>query len=390
VRILIISASYPPVLGGLQTVAHRLAGGLLGRGHTVQVVTSRHPRALLSRELIDGVPVARWMFLTPGLRQLRQRRLDLFLLAQYALPTTLLRLDRLIGRLRPDVINLHYPDAQIPFVLRLRHRFAARLVLSLHGHEVERWSAGAASDTACPERRQFQAALAAADMVTACSQDLLNQAVAIEPGVAAKGHVIHNGIDLRRFDDRTPYAHPRPYILALGRLNPQKGFDLLLDAFAQVAAKHLDIDLILAGEGEELPALQAQAARLGLGERVCFYGRAQPEQVVRLLNGCLFTAVSSRSEPFGIVALEALGAGKPVLATRVGGLPEFLDRGGLAGPPAQLVEPTVAGIAHGLAAWLDPAARAHLARPGAPAEMRAYSWERAIDRYEQVLGGRQC
>src|SRR5262249_6683038 len=120
------------------------------------------------------------------------------------------------------------------------------------------------------------------------------------------------------------YPHRRSYILAFGRLIYKKGFDLLLTAFAQIAPRYQEVDLILAGEGEERDALRAQAQQSGLEGRVHFFGRATPEEVVRLLNGCLFVAVPSRIEPFGIVALEALAAGKRVLATRVGGLGELL------------------------------------------------------------------
>ena len=63
--------------------------------------------------------------------------------------------------------------------------------------------------------------------------------------------------------------------------------------------------------------------------------------------------------------------------------------GAAAGPPTQLVEPTVAGLARGLAAWLDPAIRAQFSRPSAPADLRAYSWERVLDRYEQALVGQK-
>src|SRR3954451_16666140 len=91
-RILLLSNSYPPVLGGLQTVAHAVARHLVGRGHQVQVVTNRYPRSLPEYEVIDGVPVHRWLFLTPRWTTLRQGRADLLLASLYCYPSTRRRL----------------------------------------------------------------------------------------------------------------------------------------------------------------------------------------------------------------------------------------------------------------------------------------------------------
>ncbi len=348
-RILLLSASYPPVLGGLQTVAHTLAQYVLERGHSVHVVTNRYPRSLPHGEIMDGVPVERLLFLWSEWRYLHQRRADLFLASWYYGPATLLRLVARMRSFRPDVVNVHFPDAQTPYVLWLRRHFRFRLVVSLHGDEVLRWTKDTQRGTKDEQRlRRLRTILREADAVTACSGWLLGKAEALEPSVARKGHVIHNGVDLARFEDRKRHPHPRPYILAYGRLSSVKGFDLLIDAFAQVQFVNPNLDLILAGTGEELNALRDRVHQLGLTQRIHFFGRATPEEVVQLLNGSCFVVVPSREETFGIVALEALAAGKPVLATRVGGLSEFLgqDEGTL------LVEPNVEGLTNGLQTWL--------------------------------------
>lgn len=393
-RILLLPSSYAPVLGGLQTVAQALARNLMARGHEVRVVTNRYPRNLPSRETIDGVSVERWQFLRPSWDQLRRRRADLFLAALYYAPTVRHRLHRLMRTFRPDVVNVHFPDALIPFVLGLRRHFSFRLVVSLHGHDVERFTAPGAKKG---ESWNLRAILREADAVTACSRHLLETADRLEPSVQAKGFVLYNGIDPERFRDRTPYQHPRPYIFAMGRLTHQKGFDLLLEAFARVNPLASNVDLILAGEGEERTALESQAQQLGLGERVYFYGRASQEEIVRLLNGCLFLAVPSRLEPFGIVAMEGLAAGKPVLATRVGGMGEFLAplASSLPSLPAEaeqdggvditLVEPTVDELAEGLRTRF--ASRIGVRQePQIIARVRnEYSWAEVARRYEDVL-----
>ena len=422
-RILLIPSSYPPILGGLQTAAHSVALHLLRRGHEVQVVTKRRPRSLRLREVLEGVTAHRWLFLAPDFSDLQRGRLHLFLASFYFYPSTLFRLLCLMRAFRPDIVNVHFPEAQIPFVLWLRRRFDFRLVVTLHGDEIERWF-GAERTTDREPRitrrrvrlsalRRLRMILQEADAVTACSRYLLDKAIQLEPSVARKGHVTYNGIDPERFGNKTSYCHPRPYILAFGRLTYKKGFDLLLEAFARVASEHSHADLILAGEGEERAALETQAQELGLAERMYFFGRATPEEVVRLLNGCLFVVVPSRWEPFGIVALEAVAAGKPVLASRVGGLIELLSvvcrsnsavkevvnlhrgfddgtcdldvRSRTLDPLALLVEPTVKELAKGMQELLARAKGTAAAKSLDESVLRDYSWAQVVNRYEKVF-----
>jgi glycosyltransferase involved in cell wall biosynthesis len=384
-RILLMPSSYAPVLGGLQTVAQALAHHLRGLGHEVRVVTNRYPRSLPRRETVDDVPVERWQFLRPCWGQLRRGRADLFLASLYYAPRTRGRLRRLLQEFRPDVVNVHFPDGQIPFVLGLRQRFGFRLAVSLHGHEVERFT----GEEGAAGAGRLRALLREADAVTACSGNLLERAAALESSVAAKGTAIYNGIDPARFEDKVPHKHARPYILALGRLTYKKGFDLLLEALARAGGAAADVDLIVAGEGEERGTLEALAARLGLGSRVKFHGRATSAEVVRLLNGCRFFAIPSRAEPFGIVALEALAAGKPVLATRVGGMEEFLGHvtGRLRLGPSliRLVEPRVERLAEGLRERLASAPEGD--RRWSESVLATYSWARVAQRYERLLAG---
>jgi glycosyltransferase involved in cell wall biosynthesis len=299
---------------------------------------------------------------------------------------------RLVRSFRPDVVNVHFPDAQIPFVLWLRRRWDFRLVVSLHGNDVEQAVPGTLRPSSGPRKGRslpVGAILREADAVTACSRYLLDRAVQLEPAVAGKGHAIPNGISPERFQAATRTLHSRPYLLAYGRLTPVKGFDLLLDAFARLAPRFPAVDLLLAGEGPERAALEVQAERMGVARQVRFYGRAQPDEVVALLNGALFVAVPSRSEAFGITALEALAAGKPVLATRVGGLPELLPAAGgaTAGGSLRLVEATAEGLAQGLQQWLGPGGLPRVARESGRSIRDQYSWGQIARRYEEVLMG---
>ncbi|HZJ47234.1 MAG TPA: glycosyltransferase family 4 protein [Pyrinomonadaceae bacterium] len=408
-RILLVPSTYHPILGGVQTVTHNLAQNLVESGHDVQVVTNRYPRSLPAREVMDGISVRRLLFLSPEIDSVQRGRADLFLASFYFYPSSLWHLRNLMRTFRPEVVNVHFPDHQIHFVLALRQSFQFRLIVSLHGHEVERVASNHKEHKA-PKRsaaaHNLQLILREADAVTACSQHLLDEAVAVEPSIAAKAQVIHNGIDPKRFIDKSTHFHPRPYALSFGRLTHKKGFDLLLKAFAQAEAAERGIDLIIAGKGEEQNALMQQARELGLEKNVHFRGQASPEEVVRLLNGSLFVVVPSRCEPFGIVALEALAAGKPVLATRTGGLAEFLSEFGetdvrserdvqplLKGqnssdgfrPPVLLVDPTAKALAKGLRQILELSSNTRELDHYRISDK--YSWEHVAHRYENVLLG---
>src|SRR5438046_9120576 len=95
-RVLLLPNSYPPVLGGLQTVAQMLAQYLCRQGHGVQVVTNRYPRCLQDEEMRDGVRVCRWLLLSPRVSHLRRGRPELFVASLYHYPSTLVRFMRLM------------------------------------------------------------------------------------------------------------------------------------------------------------------------------------------------------------------------------------------------------------------------------------------------------
>jgi glycosyltransferase involved in cell wall biosynthesis len=387
-RILIASSSYAPVVGGVQTVARNLAKQLVGCGHEVRVVTHRYPVALPATEMIEGIRVDRLLFLTPGFDYLSRRRPDLFGASLFYGPQSHSRLKKVMQEFCPDVVNVHFPDHQIPFILKLRREFAFRLVVSLHGHDVERLDSersenGDKRDSSAA-RAQLESILREADAITACSRHILDKATQVEASVSGKGQVIHNGVDLERFLNKACYSHPRPYVLAFGRLTHKKGFDLLLRAFAEAGANNSSVDLIIAGEGEDRDQLKSLAGELGLDQKVHFFGEASPDQIVQLLNGSLLVAVPSRREPFGIVALEALAAGKALLASETDGLGEFLSE--IREPNVTLVEPTAAGLTDGLRKLLT------LKRNGSTAIKsnqvpEQYSWTNVAKRYESVLVG---
>lgn len=124
-----------------------------------------------------------------------------------------------------------------------------------------------------------------------------------------------------------------PVVGAVGHLRPMKAMDVLVDAFARVAERVPDAHLIIAGDGPLRPDIERQIAALGVGERVHLLGVR--EDVPAVLASSDVVAMPSDSEGSPIALIEAMTAGRPVVATRVGGVPAILDEGrcGVLVPP---------------------------------------------------------
>jgi starch synthase len=223
--------------------------------------------------------------------------------------------------------------------------------------------------------------LLAADAITACSGQTLEEAAqfmnAGQPNQF--GRVIFNGVSLRDFEGISSHKHPRPYIFAIGRHVPQKGFDLLLRAFDE--AGEIGHDLLLAGDGSESPRLREFANSLSTRDKIHFLGRVMHDRAVELFAGCSFFALPSRHEPQGIVNLEAMAAGKAVLASRVGGVPEIVTDGetGILLPP----EETAAWVSAIRRLCSEPELRNRLGAAGR-ARSTAFDWKEIASQYLEM------
>jgi glycosyltransferase involved in cell wall biosynthesis len=127
---------------------------------------------------------------------------------------------------------------------------------------------------------------------------------------------------------------PRLIVVSAGRLSPEKGPDVLVEAAALVLRERPDVGFVLCGDGPLRPALEQRIAELGLGGRIVLAGFRT--DLARLLPAWDLAVLSSHTEGLPVFVLEALAAGVPVVATAVGGTPEVLEDGvsGLLVPPA--------------------------------------------------------
>ncbi len=198
--------------------------------------------------------------------------------------------------------------------------------------------------------------------------------------------VIPNGLDLARFAGRPDRAAARqalnlppdrPLVGALGRFDRQKGFDLLLTAWAQSSLRESDAGLVLAGYGPQESELRELATRLNLP----VYWAGYQAEAARFLPALDLCVCPSRWEGFGLVALEALACGVPLVASRVDSLPEIV-RDGLDGILVEPEDPSA--LALGVAGLLAaPAERRRLAEAG-PVRAQAFSAAAMITAHERL------
>jgi len=140
---------------------------------------------------------------------------------------------------------------------------------------------------------------------------------------ADKVHVVRCGLDLGEFDPTPPPDNAR--IVCVGRLCPAKAQALLVEAIAPLVADHPGLDLVLIGDGEDRAMIEDRIATLGLGAHVTLAGWGSGDAVREAIAGARVFALPSYAEGLPIVLMESLALGRPVVTTRITGIPELID-----------------------------------------------------------------
>lgn len=214
--------------------------------------------------------------------------------------------------------------------------------------------------------RAVTRALRAADAVFAVSRDLRERTVqlGVDP---AKVHVVYQGVDPRftpgdRGAARDRLALPRNgnLLLWVGRMDPVKGLEVLIDACARLRDGGIAFSLALVGSGPTRPSVAAEVRRRGLGDRVRFVGMVPHDQLPDWYRAADLTVLSSHSEGIPNVLRESLACGTPYVATRVGGIAELSDD-----PAVRLVPPAdPTALANAIAASLATREQLRNINPG--------------------------
>jgi len=299
---------------------------------------------------------------------------------------------RLAARLRdtrPDLVHTHLIHADLYGIPAARWAGVRGVVTSRHNDDrFRRW---------LPVRALSRWLWRQADAGIAISQAIRQFSIDVEGMPPEKIHTIHYGLDpasvhappdaRERLRDELGLPPDTPLIGSVCRLIAQKGLDDALDGFGQVAAEYPATRYVVAGDGPLRDALEAQAARLGLAERVHFLGwRADAPAIFAALDVLL---APSRWEGFGLVFLEAMALGVPVISTRVSAIPEVIADGetGWLVPPD---DPTaIAGALR--AALSDPDGRCRRGEAGRARLEAQFTVDAMVERtlavYREVVGG---
>ena len=359
-RILFWCEQFWPKIGGIEVWGIKLLRALSERGYDLAVVASQETPALPSEEHYDGVAVYRF----PFWQALTNRNLDY-----------LIEIKRAVAKVKrafePALIHVNLTGPSVYFHLQTAEAPPAPVLVSLH-QPLENQSRSKSS--------VVNRILGSADWVTAGSEMVLTTARRLAPEITSRSSLIYFGFDAPEFSPEA-LRFDEPRLLCLGRLVHEKGFDLVLTAFASIIKRFRSVRLIIASDGPARPALERQARDLGLAGAVDFIGWVESNKLPALLNSATIVVMPSRViEGFGFVAMEAAMMGRPVVATRSGGLVEAV----IHGKTGLLIEREDSqALAETIGYLLDHPQVA--AKMGQAAQARAqamFGWERHVDAFD--------
>lgn len=362
-------------VGGPALHVAYLTDGLADRGYETTLVAGDVARGEESMAFVadrSGIEVVR----LPGLsRELSPIR-DLVATVRLAL---------LIRRLRPDVLHTHTAKAgavgRAAAVLAGRARPRA-VVHTFHGHVLRGYFGRAGSLVF----RIIETALArTTDALVAVSPQVRDELVRLRVAPARKFTVVRLGIDLEprvRHDDdpaeirRRLGIDPNRFVVGwFGRMTAVKRTEDLLDALSALRERGVDALLLLVGDGSDRARLEELAHGRGLAKSVLFLG--YQEDVGRWYAACDAVVLTSANEGTPVTLIEALAAGRPVVATNVGGVADVVEDG----VSGLLVRPRdTHAIAERLALLAaDPARRAMMGADGRRRVLERYAVSRLVD-----------
>jgi glycogen(starch) synthase len=366
-----LSWEYPPlVIGGIAAHVDGLSRALARAGHDV-VVCSPHHAGEPDDSVIAGVRVLRADVGLPWLPD------DALVARMASANHQLVQLAARLGDWRPDVVHAH--DWLVAWAGdSLKTLLAAPLVATIHA--TERGRHGGHLPPGLPgEINSVEWWLTyQAREIIACSRFMVREVVGGFELPSEKVHLVPNGIDVdlwssRSGDDTVPSPTGGPLVIAWGRIQYEKGFQVLARAIAHLRPQVPGLRCVIAGRGTYLPELQTQIDMEGVSDIVQLAGFVADDELRALLRQAACVVIPSLYEPFGIVALEGMAAGAPTIVARTGGLAEIVEGTGA----GVLFEPNnhhelAERIAEVLA---DPAAASRLCVEAGALLRSTYTWD---------------
>lgn len=359
-RVALVASSYAPHIGGVEQHTAHVGEQLRARGHEVEVWTVARQGQSAVR-VVDGVTVRELPTPLPA------RNLAAGLRFARSAPSALLRWLDAWRSFRPEVLHVQCFGPNGLYAYGLSAVTRTPLMISSHGETDADDNDVFRTSFLIPTglRRAVQAAHA----VTGCSASVVTD---LHDNFGGQGVVVvPNGVEAIDLD---AVGRQTGRVIGVGRLEHNKGFDLLMRAMALTDDSHL----VLVGDGRQRQQLEALSVSLGISERVTFLGARSVEETRRAIADAEVLVMPSRKESFGIVALEAWSAGTPLVATSTCGPADFVTDG----QDGLLVDPhdtaALAGTIEGLLE--DNELRRRLAAAGS-VRVQEYTWDSVVDRY---------
>ena len=324
-KILMLTWEYPPrVVGGIARVVNDLSKRLIKDGHEVTVVTYREGNAPYY-EIDKGVKVYRVDNFIINANNFT----DWIMQLNFNMVAKASELIRKEGDF--DVIHAH--DWLVAYAAKtIKHSFNIPLVATIHATEAGRNSGIHDEQQKYINDTEWMLTYEATEVIVN-SNYMKGELQRLFGLPFEKINVVPNGVNLltysgvdRDYEFRRRFAMDNEkIILFVGRLVYEKGIQHLIAAMPKILERYHDAKLVIAGKGGMIDELRQEAEYLGIGEKVYFAGYVGGKDVAKLYKAADIAIFPSTYEPFGIVALEAMLAEKPVVVSDIGGLNEIVQ-----------------------------------------------------------------
>ena len=373
-KILMLTWEYPPrIVGGIARVVHDLSHRLIKDGHEVTVVTYKEGN-VPDFEDDKGVKVYRIgnYMINPN------NFIDWIMQMNFNLVAKANEIIAKEGNF--DVIHAH--DWLVAYAAKtLKNSYGTPIVATIHATEAGRNSGIHDETQRYINDTEWMLTYEASEVIVN-SNYMKSELQRLFGLPFEKINVVPNGVNLnlysgveRDYEFRRQYAADNEkIILFVGRLVYEKGIQHLIAAMPKILEKYHDSKLVIAGKGGMIDELKAQVNAMGISNKVYFTGYLNSKQVVKMYKCADVAVFPSTYEPFGIVALEGMLSGTPVVVSDVGGLNEIVQHGengmkSYAGNPNSLADSIVSLL-------YDPALCMKVAK-NAKAKVRAeYNWQK--------------
>lgn len=310
-KILMISPYFPPIMAGAELYAYEVSKYLVKNGYEVDVIT-KHFGNLKSYEIIDGIRVHRVRTLdVPKLRSL------------ISMPSMIIK----ALRMDYDIIHAHitYPSAIIAYIINKIKK--TPYIVTCQGDELLDYPEGRELEYIKPG---LAIALRNAAKVHSISNAIKNSLINNFNVPKEKIEVIPNGVDLKKFKPEPRIDLKKEFntnfvLINVSRLSPKNNIAKTIEAVKIVHEKYTDFKYLIVGDGEEKDNLEKLINKLGLNSAVILTGWIKHDELPAYIAGSDAFIRTSVTEGLGIVFLEAMACGTPVIASRVQGILDIVE-----------------------------------------------------------------